>query len=139
MPQTIIGKRAIALGYRQGYAKGMQQGMRKGVQNGIKEGRKKGVIDGMRQLILRQIRQRFGPAPMTLQRRIEGTVDVRVLERIASELLKASGLEPLRKLAAHGRFAPKRKRKAFRALPEGPAGAAGRRRPRRLAPIRYPY
>lgn len=138
MPQTIIGKRAIALGYRQGYAKGMQQGMRRGEQKGMKEGRRKGVVDGMRQLILRQIKQRFGPPPVSLQQRIERIADARMLERIASALLRSNSLEQLKKLAAYSKFVPKAKRKTFRALPEGPVGGLSRRRPRRLAPIRYP-
>jgi hypothetical protein len=138
MPQTIIAKRAIALGYRQGYAKGVRQGLRRGEQRGIKEGRRKGVIDGMRRLILRQVTQRFGPAPASLQRRIESLADARALERIASALLQPTGLEQLKKLAARGKPAPKGRRKTFRALPEGPAGGLSRRRPRRLAPLRYP-
>jgi hypothetical protein len=137
MPQTIIGQRAIALGYRQGYAKGMRQGLRQGEQKGIKEGRRKGVIDGMRRLILRQMTQRFGPAPASLQRRIENLTDAKALERIASALLRPTGLEQLKKLATHGKPVSKGRRKTFRALPVGPAGA-GRRRPRRLAPRRYP-
>jgi hypothetical protein len=137
MPQTIIGKTAVALGYRQGYAKGMRQGLRRGEQRGIKEGRRKGVIDGMRRLILRQMTQRFGPVPASLQRRIESLPDAKVLERIASALLGPTGLEQLKKLAAHGKPASKGSRKTFRTLPEGPAGA-GRRRPRRRAPLRYP-
>ncbi|MGH8698758.1 MAG: hypothetical protein ACREVS_19885 [Burkholderiales bacterium] len=96
------------------------------------------MIDGMRQLISRQIKQRFGPPPAALQRRIESVADVRMLERMASELLKPNGLEQLKKLAGYGKLVPTRKRRTFRALPEGPAGTGSRRRPRRLAPIRYP-
>jgi hypothetical protein len=136
MPQPIIGKKAI--GYRQGYAKGMQHGLRKGHQKGIKEGRGKGVSDGMRHVILRQIRRRFGPVPATLQRRIERIAEVRTLERIASALLKADDLEQFREAVAHAELAPKPKLKGFRTRREGPAGSANRRRPRRLAPVRYP-
>jgi hypothetical protein len=136
MPQTIIGRKAI--GYRQGYAKGMQHGLRKGLQRGLKEGRRKGVSDGMRHVILRQIRQRFGVTPATLQRRIERIVDARTLERLAGRLLKAGDLEQLGRVVAHAEFAPKPKLKGFRTRREGPSGSVNRRRPRRMAPVRHP-
>jgi hypothetical protein len=82
--------------------------------------------------------QRFGPPPPSLRRRIESLTDARALERIASALLQPTGLELLKKLAARGKAAPKSRRKAFRTLPEGPVSGGGRRRPRRLAPLRYP-
>ena len=134
--KRCIGRKAT--GYRQGYAKGMQQGMRKGLQKGIKEGRRKGVSDGMRHVILRQIKQRFGPAPVTLQRRIERIADARTLERVASAVLKANDLEQLRRLVAYAELAPTRRRVGFPTRREGPAGAVDKRRPRRLAPVRYP-
>jgi hypothetical protein len=136
MPQAIMGKKAI--GYRQGYAKGMQQGVRKGLREGIKEGRRKGVSDGMRHVILRQINQRFGSAPATLERHIERIGDVRTLERIASALLKAKDLEQLRKLVTLTGLLPKQKRQGLRIRRDGPADSVNKRRPRRLAPIRYP-
>lgn len=139
MPESFLGKKAIALGYRQGYAKGMQQGMRKGVQKGIKEGRRKGVIDGMRYMILRQIKQRFGAVPMTLQHRIERIAEVRLLERIARELLKTDDVKQLKRLVAYGDFVPERKVRKFSVRPHGPASAVSARRPRRLAPVRYPH
>ena len=137
MPGALMGRKAA--GYRQGYAKGVQQGLRKGIQKGIKEGLRKGAIDGMRQVILRQINQRFGPVPASLQRQIETIREVRTLERIAGALLKASDLGQLRRLAGHGKSAPKRKRKSFSARREGPAAAVSKRGLRRMPPLRYPY
>lgn len=139
MPESISGRRAIALGYRQGYAKGMQKGVRKGLQKGINEGRKRGVVDGMRKVILRQIRQRFGPPPVTLERRLESIAEARTLERIAGGLLKAGDLRQFKQLVTHGSFRPKRNSQKLRALPEGPARAVDWRRPRRQAPVRYPH
>lgn len=136
MPEALMGRKAA--GYRQGYAKGVQQGLRKGMQKGIKEGLRKGAIDGMRRVILRQIHQRFDPVPKSMQRQIKAIGEVRRLERIAGALLKASDLGQLRRLAGHGKNAPKRKRKSFSARREGPA-AAVRRSPRRMPPVRYPY
>jgi hypothetical protein len=129
----------MTLAYRQGYAKGMQQGMRKGLRQGIKVGRAKGVMDGMRHVILRQMAQRFGPTPVTLQHRIERTTDARLLDRIARELLKTNDVARLRKLVAHGDPVTKRKARALTTRRDGPAGTVNPRRPRRLAPIRYPH
>lgn len=139
MPEATLGRKAIALAYRQGYAKGMQQGARKGLQKGIKEGRKKGVIDGMRYVIVRQIRQRFGPPPVTLLHRLERIAEAALLERIARELLKAKDVKRLEELVAYGDSVPKRKVREFSTRPEGPTSAVSPRRPRRLAPVRYPH
>lgn len=98
MPQAIIGKKAI--GYRQGCTKGVQQGVRKDLGKGIKEGCRKDLSEGMRRVILKQINQRFGSAPATVERHIERVSDVRILERIASALLKSRDLEQPRKLLA---------------------------------------
>jgi len=137
MPEALMGRKAA--GYRQGYAKGVQQGLRKGMQKGIKEGLRKGAIDGMRRVILKQIHQRFDPVPASMQRQIETIGEVRALERIAGALLKASDLGQLRRLAGHGKNAPKRKRKSFSARRQGPAATVSKRWPRRMPPVRYPY
>ncbi len=100
MPERVLGKKTVALGYRQGYAKGMQHGMQKGLQKGLKEGRRKGIQEGMRQVILRQMRQLVGPLPLTLERRINGLNDTKRLTRIAGGLFKANELEQLKKLVA---------------------------------------
>jgi hypothetical protein len=93
----------------------------------------------MRHVILRQIKQLFGPAPATLQRQIERVAGARTLERIASALLRARDLEQLRRLVAHADLVPKQTPAAFRTRREGPVGAGDKRRPRRLAPVRYPH
>lgn len=137
MPDTAIGRKALALGYRRGYAKGLSQGMRRGQQRGIKEGWRRGVIDGMRQVITRQIKQRFGPPPATLQRWIESIAEARTLERIASGLAKAKDLDQLKKLVAGSKVSSRPS--AVRVRPEGPARAVDWRRPRRQPPIRRPH
>jgi hypothetical protein len=139
MPETILGKRAVTLAFRQGYAKGIQQGMRKGLPHGIKAGRAKGGVDGMRHVILRQLTQRFRPTPATLQHRIERLTDARLIDRIARELLKTDDVTRLKKLVATGDRARKRRTRGFTTGPDGPAGAVNPRRPRRLAPVRYPH
>lgn len=100
MPERVLGKKAVALGYRQGYAKGMQHGIQKGLQKGLKEGHRKGMLEGMRQIILRQMRQLIGPLPVTLERRMQSLTDVKRLTRIAGGLFKAKELEQIKKLVA---------------------------------------
>ena len=139
MPESNLGRKALALGHRQGYAKGMRQGLFRGVRKGVKEGRNKGVIDGMRRVILRQMKQRFGPVPVALQRRVERIADTRALDRIAAGLLKADDLAQLGRLVIRGGVSPKRKAKRSRTLPEGPASAVNPRRPRRMKPVRNLY
>jgi flagellar biosynthesis/type III secretory pathway protein FliH len=100
MPEKVLGKKAVALGYRQGYAKGMQHGLQKGLQKGLKEGRRKGLLEGMRQIILRQMRQLVGPLPVALERRVRGLNDAKRLTRIAGGLLRTKELEQIKKLVA---------------------------------------
>lgn len=139
MPESTLGRKAVALGHRQGYAKGMRQGLFRGVRKGAKEGRRKGVIEGMRRVILRQMKQRFGPVPVALQGRVERIADARALDRIAAGLLKSDDLAQLGRLVIRGGASPKRKAKRSRTLPEGPASAVHPRRPRRMKPVRNLY
>jgi hypothetical protein len=139
MPDTNLGRKAIALGHRQGYAKGMRRGVFRGLQKGVKEGRRKGVIEGMHRVILRQMKQRFGPVPIALQGRLERIADARALDRIAAALLKSDDFAQLGKLVIRGGVAPTRKAKRSRTLPEGPASAVNPRRPRRMKPVRNLY
>jgi hypothetical protein len=139
MPESKLGRKALALGHRQGYAKGMRRGLYRGVQKGAKEGRREGVIEGMRRVILRQMKQRFGPVPVALQGRVGRIADARALDRIAAGLLRSDDLAELRQLVIRGGVAPKRKAKRSRTLPEGPASAVNSRRPRRIKPVRNLY
>lgn len=139
MPESNLGRKAVALGHRQGYAKGMRQGLFRGIQKGAKEGRRKGVIEGMRRVILRQMKQRFGPVPAALRGRVDRIADARALDRIAAGLLKADDLAQLGRLVIRGGVSPKRKAKRSRTPPEGPASAVNPRRPRRMKPVRNLY
>jgi len=136
MSEALMGRKAA--GYRQGYAKGVQRGLRQGMQKGIKEGLSKGEIDGMRRVIQRQIRQRFGSVPASMQRRVETIGNVRTLERIADAVLKVDDLDQLSSVA-RGKSALKPKRGRFSARREGPAATGSKRRPRRMSPVRYPH
>jgi len=136
MPESSPGRKAVALGYRQGYAKGMRQGLYKGVQAGAREGRRKGVIEGMRRVILKQAKRRFGPVPAALQARLERIADPRALERVAAALLEVGDSAQLGRLVSRGDAAPGREAKRFRPRQEGPASAVNPRRPRRMKPVR---
>lgn len=139
MPESNLGRKAVALGHRQGYAKGMRQGLFKGGQKGAKEGRRKGVAEGMRRVILKQAKRRFGPVPAALRARLEGIADARALERIAAGLLEAGDLAQFGRLVLRGGASTQRKAMRARLLPEGPASAVNRRRPRRMKPVRALY
>ncbi|MFO1363570.1 MAG: hypothetical protein U1F45_14015 [Burkholderiales bacterium] len=139
MPESNLGRKAVALGHRQGYAKGMQRGLSKGLREGVAEGRRKGVLEGMQRVLLRQLKLRFGPVPAALRVRIERVTDARVLDRIAAGLAQGDDLMQLGRLVLRGGAAPKRKARRSRALPEGPASAVNPRRPRRMKPVRGLY
>jgi hypothetical protein len=84
-------------------------------------------------------RQGYAKGMQQGMRKGERLADARLLDRIARELLKADDLTRLKKLVATGDRARKRKTWVLTARPDGPAGAVNPRRPRRLAPVRYPH
>jgi hypothetical protein len=62
---------------------------------GKKEGKKEGKIEGSRNLLLRQLRERFGPLPEAVESTLRKTADLERLEDWGVRLLRAKTLEDL--------------------------------------------
>lgn len=54
-----------------------------------------GRVDGVRQVLLRQMNQRFGPLPERVRQKVEGIASMPRLNRLADRLLVAGSLEEL--------------------------------------------
>lgn len=67
-----------------------------GMKKGLKEGRQKGEIRARQQILLRQLRSRFGELPLEIHETVESTQDVRQLDKWLDRLLTAATLEQMR-------------------------------------------
>jgi predicted transposase YdaD len=65
------------------------------LQEGRKEGRQEGLIDGMREMLLQQIKLRFGRVPRTVRQRIEGISSMRELRALGRKVILAETLQDL--------------------------------------------
>lgn len=66
----------------------MEKGIERGMERGIEQGRK----EGRRQLLLRQIRRRFGEPPQSVVERVNGA-DEEMLDTWADRVLTAKTLD----------------------------------------------
>jgi hypothetical protein len=85
-------RQGLAQGVRQGLAQGVRQGLAQGVQQGLERGVQQGVEQGERQLLLRQLRRRFGAEVDGV---VEGCVAAAATEQIelwADRVLTAATL-----------------------------------------------
>lgn len=73
---------------------GIKLGLEKGLEKGLERGREEGREEGERQIILRMIAKRFGPAPAPLVKRIKSMTAPK-LEQMALKLLDAASLDEL--------------------------------------------
>jgi predicted transposase YdaD len=64
------------------------------LQEGRQEGRQEG-IDGTRELLLQQIKLRFGRVPRTVRQRIEGISSMRELRALGRKVILAETLQDL--------------------------------------------
>lgn len=87
-------------------ARGMEKGIERGRKEGIKEGRKEGLAQGaetarreavgrMRQVVLRQIEQRFGAVPAKVRRKIEAIDSLEPLADLAERVLVVDSIGAL--------------------------------------------
>ena len=76
-------------------AAGREEGLRLGKREGLKEGKSEG-IRSLQQVLLRQLDQRFGPLPETVQDQVEAISSLRRLTRLAQQVLVVSSLRELR-------------------------------------------
>ncbi|MBI4700761.1 MAG: DUF4351 domain-containing protein [Deltaproteobacteria bacterium] len=58
-----VGQQLIEQGRREGIQRGIEQGRHEGLQRGIEQGIERGLVAGRRDLLLRQLRRRFGDLP----------------------------------------------------------------------------
>ena len=79
-----------------GREEGLQEGLQKGLQRGLQRGRLEGGLRSLKDIVLRQLAQRFGRLPVKVRRRIEAIESLELLERIAGEILTIGSLAELR-------------------------------------------
>ncbi len=65
------------------------------LQEGRKEGRQEGMMDGTREMLLQQIKLRFGRVPRTARQRIEGISSMRELRALGRKVVLAETLQDL--------------------------------------------
>jgi hypothetical protein len=80
-------EKARELGLEEGIERGIEKGLAKGLEKGLEEGLKKGQLN----LLLRQLRARFGELPAAVIARIEAA-DTAELEQWADRVLNAKTL-----------------------------------------------
>jgi hypothetical protein len=72
--------------------KARSQGRAEGRSQGRVEGRQEGMVEGMRRLLLEQLKQRFGPLPLAVRRRVNAIDSPKELAALAKRVLVASSL-----------------------------------------------
>lgn len=98
---TLAGQEVTAMEWTwadrieaKGREEGLQQGRQEGRQEGLQRGRQEALagLRRFREVVLRQLAQRFGPVPARVRRRIEALESLEPLERIAGQILTAGSL-----------------------------------------------
>ncbi|WP_437292655.1 DUF4351 domain-containing protein [Sorangium sp. So ce426] len=79
-------------GRDEGLKEGRDEGLKEGRDEGLKEGRDEGLKEGGRNLLLRQLRARFGELPAAVVARIDAA-DLAELERWGERVLGARTLD----------------------------------------------
>lgn len=72
-----------------------RQLLQKGRQEGKQQGRQEGMIDGTREMLLQQIKLRFGRVPRTVRQRIDEISSVRELRALGRKVVLAETLQDL--------------------------------------------
>jgi len=57
-------------GMKKGLEQGRREGLERGMEKGLEQGREQGRAEGAVALLARQLTQRFGPLPQTVQKRL---------------------------------------------------------------------
>lgn len=65
---------------------------RKMRQEGRREGRQEGQVEGMQKMVLETLRQRFGPVPQSIRRRIREISSASELTKLNRRILTAKTL-----------------------------------------------
>ncbi len=60
------------VGLREGLEQGLAQGIKRGIERGIERGVEQGSITEARNILLRQLRRRFGEVPAEIETRLNG-------------------------------------------------------------------
>jgi predicted transposase/invertase (TIGR01784 family) len=89
-----VGERLIAKGHAKGLQEGLDQGLDQGLEQGLEQGRKEGVLTGQREVLLRQLRHRFGDLHETHRRRVQ-EADQPTLATWTERILSASSIDEL--------------------------------------------
>jgi predicted transposase YdaD len=71
---------------------GRQEGRREGRQEGRREGRQEGQVEGMQKMVLETLRQRFGPVPQDIRRRVREISSASELTKLNRRILTAKSL-----------------------------------------------
>jgi flagellar biosynthesis/type III secretory pathway protein FliH len=86
---------AVERGLQKGMEQGIEQGVQKGMQQGLQRGLQQGMQQGMREILLRQLQQRFAPLPASAAQRVSAIDSTEELTRLADKVLSARSLEEL--------------------------------------------
>jgi predicted transposase YdaD len=70
-----------------------QKMRREGRQEGRREGRQEGQVEGMQKMVLQALRQRFGPVPQDVRRRVREISSSTELTKLHRRVLTASSLQ----------------------------------------------
>jgi uncharacterized protein DUF4351 len=93
--QQTWAEKLEAKGVAKGRAEGQAAGRAEGKAEGQAEGRAEGKAQGAREILLRQLRQRFGTLPAEAERRIQEVSSLERLTRLADQVLVARSLEEM--------------------------------------------
>jgi hypothetical protein len=88
---TIYEERGIA----KGIAQGIEQGIAQGIEQGVAQGIEQGIARGKREILLRQMRSKFGSLPDEVVQKLEGLTDNDLLDELSLRLLMANSLEEM--------------------------------------------
>ncbi|HYO16827.1 MAG TPA: Rpn family recombination-promoting nuclease/putative transposase [Thermoanaerobaculia bacterium] len=80
-------------GRQEGLQKGLQKGLQRGRREGRQEGRREGEVEGMQKIALEMLRQRFGPVPQEVRRRVREISSSSELTKLTRRILTARSLQ----------------------------------------------
>ena len=73
----------------------IEKGIEKGIEQGIEQGIEKGLLRGRQEVLLKQLKLKFGPVSDALASRVRAIEDIEVLDELAEKILTAERVEDL--------------------------------------------
>jgi flagellar biosynthesis/type III secretory pathway protein FliH len=79
---------------QKGIKQGLAEGLGKGIEQGLAQGLGKG-IEALRNVVLHQMKQRFGSVPETVRSKVEAIQEIEPLSDLAEKVLEVDSIDEM--------------------------------------------